>query len=91
MHRTVLVCGAVGRDIGFEIFKAELQLVVVESLGPLTKLVALELLHYESQSLDLCLRLGESGALGRERAHHPLQHLHIVRQSGQIDVHASRV
>jgi hypothetical protein len=30
------------------------------------------------------------GALGRQRAHHPLQSLYVVRQGSKIDVHDAR-
>ena len=53
-----------------EVFKAELQLIVIEPLGAPAELAALQLLDDELQPLDLGLRLGESGALGRKRAHH---------------------
>jgi len=79
------------RKIGFQIFKAELQLIALEPFGTPSKLVTLELLHDEPQPLDLRLRLGESGALDRKRAHHPLQRFHIVRQGGKIDVHKRRI
>jgi hypothetical protein len=39
------------------------------------------------KSLDLCLRLAQTGTLGCERAYQLLQRLHIVRQCGEIDVH----
>ena len=74
-----------------EVFEAELQLIVIEPLGTPAELAALQLLNDELQPLDLGLCLGEGGALGRERAHQPLQRLHIVRQSGEIDVHETRV
>ena len=41
------------REIGLKIFKSELQLIVIEPLGPPAKLVALELLHDQPQPLDL--------------------------------------
>jgi hypothetical protein len=63
-----------------------LQLVAVEPFGAPAKLAALQLLDDEPQPFDLCLRLTEVGAFGRERAHHPLQRHSIVRQ-GTIDVH----
>ena len=77
--------------IGVEVFKAELQLIVIEPLGAPAKLAALQLLDDEMEPLDLGLCLGEAGALGRERAHQPLQRLHIIRQGGEIDVHERRV
>lgn len=78
-------------DIGIEIFEAELQLVVIESFSASAKLAALQLLNDEPQPFDLRLRLGESGAFGRERPNYPLQRLHIVRQGGKIDIHEHEV
>jgi hypothetical protein len=48
-------------------------------------------LHDQPQPFDLCLRLGEGGVIGGQRAHHSLQRLYIVRQGGKIDVHELRV
>ena len=76
--------------IGVEILEAELQLIVIEPLGAPAELAALQLLDDELEPFDLGLRLAEAGALGRERAHHLLQRLHIVRQGGEIDVHERR-
>jgi hypothetical protein len=50
-------------------------------------LAALQLLNDEPEPFDLRLRLSEVGAFGRERPDHPLQRLHIVWQSGKIDIH----
>jgi hypothetical protein len=52
-------------------------------------LTALQLL--EMEPFDLGLRFGEAGALGCERADHPLQRLYIVWQIGKIDVHEDGV
>lgn len=79
------------RDIGVEVFKAELQLVVIQPFGAPTKLAALQLLSDEPEAFDLRLRLSEVGAFGRERPNHPLQRLHIVWQIGEIDVHEPEV
>jgi hypothetical protein len=78
-------------QIGREVFKAELQLLVVEPLGTPAKLAALQLLHDQPQPIDLRLRLGERRALGRKPAYHPLQRLHIVRQCRKIDLHAPQI
>jgi len=51
--RTWWELGLDPREIGLKIFESELQLIVVEPLGPPTKLVALELLHDQPQPLDL--------------------------------------
>ncbi len=77
-------------EIDVEVFEAELQLVVIEPLGAPAELAALQLLDDEVEPFDLGLRLAEAGALGRERAHHPLQRLHIVRQGSKIDVHETQ-
>ena len=79
------------RDIGVEVFKTELQLVVIEPFGAPTKLAALQLLNDEPEAFDLRLRLSEVGAFGRERPDHPLQRLDIVWQIGKIDVHEPEV
>jgi hypothetical protein len=50
------------RDIGLEVFEAELQLVVVEPFGALVKSAALQLLNNEPEAFDLRLCLGEVGA-----------------------------
>jgi len=46
-----------------EVFKTELQLVVIQPFGAPTKLTALELLNDEPEAFDLRLRLSEVGAL----------------------------
>src|ERR1700731_3203046 len=74
-----------------EVFKTELQLVVIQPFGPPTKLAALQLLNDEPEAFDLRLRLSEVGAFGRERPDHPLQRLHIVWQIGEINVHKPEV
>src|SRR3984893_9284271 len=74
-----------------EVFKTELQLVVIQSLGAPAKLTALQLLDNEPEPFDLRLRLSEVGAFGRERPDHPLQRLHIVWQIGKINVHEPEV
>jgi hypothetical protein len=74
------------RDIGVEAFKTELQLVVIRPFGAPTKLAARQLLNDEPEAFDLRLRLSEVGAFDRERPDHPLQRLHIVWQSGKIDM-----
>jgi hypothetical protein len=79
------------RDIGAEVFRAELQLVVFQLFGAPTKLAALQLLNDEAQPFDLSLRIAKAGALGCERADHPLQRLYIVRRSGKIDVYERKV
>src|ERR1700742_4007798 len=79
------------RDIGLEVFEAELQPVVVEPLGAPAKLAKLQLLNDEAETFDLRLRFSEVGAFGRQRAHHSLQGLHIVRQGSKIDVHEPEV
>jgi hypothetical protein len=66
------------------------QLVIIEPLGPSAKLAALQLLDDEMEPFDLGLRLGEAGALGRERTHQLLQRLYIIRQGGKVDVHEGR-
>jgi hypothetical protein len=67
-----------------EVFKTELQLVVIQPLGAPTKLAALQLLNDEPEAFDLRLRLSEVGAVGRERPDHPPQRLDIVWQIGKI-------
>jgi hypothetical protein len=79
------------RKIGVEVLKAKLQLIVIQPLGTLAELAALELLDDEMKPLDLGVRLAQSGALGRERAHQGLQRLHIIWQCGEIDVHKRRL
>src|SRR5260370_28387123 len=74
-----------------EVFKTELQVVVIQPLGAPTKLTALQLLNDEPEAFDLRLRLSEVGAFGRERPDHPLQRLDIVWQIGKIDVHEPEV
>src|SRR5258705_6139241 len=74
-----------------EVFKTELQLVVIQPFGAPTKLAALQLLNDEPEAFDLRLRLSEVGAFGRERPDHPLQRLDIVWQIGKIDVHEPEV
>src|SRR6202158_2135339 len=74
-----------------EVFKSELQLVVIQPFGAPTKLAALQLLNDEPEAFDLRLRLREVGAFGRERPDHPLQRLDIVRQIGKIDIHELQV
>src|SRR6266852_4693819 len=74
-----------------EVFKTELQLVVIQPFGAPTKLAALELLNDEPETFDLRLRLREVGAFGRQRPDHPLQRLYIVWQIGKIDVHEPEV
>ena len=79
--------GFASRDVGIEVFKTELQLVVIEPFGAPAKLAALQLLNDEPEAFDLRLRLSEVGAFGRERPDHPLQRLYIIWQNGKIDVH----
>jgi len=79
------------RNIGVEVLEAKLQLIVIEPLGAPAELAALELFDNEIEPLDLGVRLTQTGALGRERAHQLLQRLHIIRQCGEIDVHKRRV
>src|SRR6202158_5042304 len=74
-----------------EVFKTELQLVVIQPVGAPTKLAALQLPNDEPEAFDLRLRLSEVGAFGAERPDHPLQRLHIVWQIGKIDVHEPEV
>src|ERR1700730_1843989 len=74
-----------------EVFKTELQLVVIQPFGVPTKLAALQLLNDEPEAFDLRLRLSEVGAFGGERPDHPLQRLYIIWQSGKIDVHEQAV
>src|SRR6266849_6198452 len=74
-----------------EVFKTELQLVVIQPFGAPTKLAALQLLNDEPEAFDLRLRLSEVGAFGRKRPDHPLQRLDIVWQIGKIDVHEPEV
>jgi hypothetical protein len=50
-----------------EVFKTELQLVVIEPFGAPTKLAALQLLNDDPEAFDLRLRRSEVDALGRER------------------------
>jgi hypothetical protein len=38
----------------------------------------------------VCVTVPPGGALGRQRAHHPLQSLYVVRQGSKIDVHDSK-
>ena len=78
-------------EIDLEVLKAELQLVAIKPLGTPAKLVALELLHDQPQPLDLGLRLGRAVRSTASERTMPLQRLHIVRQSGKIDVHARDV
>jgi len=75
------------RDVGAQVFKAELQLIVIKPFGTTAKLTALQLPDDEPQPFDLGLRGGEAGAFGRQRPHHSLQRLYIVRQGRKIDVH----
>ena len=75
------------RNIGTEVFEAELQLAVVQPFSPPAKLAALQIFDDEMKPLDLGLCCGEGGALGRKRVHHPLQRRYIVRQCCKIDVH----
>lgn len=44
-----------------------------------------QLLNDQPEPLNFCMGVGEGGALGRERTHHPLQVFDVVRQVGQID------
>src|ERR1700694_1686253 len=74
-----------------EVFKPELQLIVIQRFGAPTKLAALQLLNDEPEAFNLRLRLSEVGAFGRERPDHPLQRLDIVWQIGKIDVHEPEV
>src|ERR1700694_2311439 len=74
-----------------EVFKTDLQLVVIQPFGAPAKLAALQLLNDEPEAFDLRLRRSEVGACGRERPDHPLQRLHIVWQIGKIDVHEPEV
>ena len=52
-------------NIAAEVFKAELQLLVIKPFGTSAKLATLQLLHDQPQPFDLGLRLGEGGALDR--------------------------
>ena len=61
-----------------EVFKAELQLVVIEPLGAPAELAALQLLNDEPETFDLSFCLSKGGAFGCERPDHPLQRLDIV-------------
>src|ERR1700694_5527222 len=70
-----------------EVFKTDLQLVVIQPFGAPTKLAALQLLNDEPEAFDLRLRLSKVGAFSGERSYHPLQRLYIVWQIGKIDVH----
>jgi hypothetical protein len=38
----------------------------------------------------VCVTVPPGGALGRQRAHHPLQSLYVVRQGSKINVHDSK-
>jgi hypothetical protein len=75
------------RQFDFEVLEAEVQLVIIEPFRPPAELAALQLLDDEMQPFDLSPRLAEVGPLGRERAHHPPQRLHIIRQGRKINVH----
>ena len=79
------------RDVGVQVFEAQLQLIIIKALGAAAELVALQLLDDQLEAFDLGLRLGEVGPLGRQQSHHPVQRLNIVRQSGKIDVHGHKV
>src|SRR5262245_22112926 len=49
-------------DVSAQILQPQLQLTVIQSLGPPAELLALQLLHDEPQALDLGLCLGERPA-----------------------------
>jgi hypothetical protein len=72
-------------------FKTELQLVVIQPFGASIKFTALQLLNDEPEAFDLRLGLSEVGAFDREHPDDPLRRLHIVWQSGKIDVHEPEV
>ena len=81
-------------DVGAEIFQAELQLAVLETLGAPAELQTLQLLHDQPQALDLALGLGQRGpfarAFRRQLADQPMQRINIIRQGSKIDVHGSQ-
>jgi len=64
-----------------------LPLRTVGNGGRLTRCAqfGLQLLKDQPEPLNLCMGVGEGGALGRERAHHPLHVFDVVRQVGQIE------
>ena len=73
------------RDIGVEVFKAELQLVVIEPFGPPAELAALQLLDDELEPLDLGLRLRQSAGRARLRASAPTAAASRHRPAGRQD------
>jgi len=78
-------------EIDLEVLEAKVELIVIQPLGTPAELVALQLFDDEVEALDLGLCLAERGALGCERTHQLLQGSHIVRQSGEVDVHEDGV
>ena len=75
------------RNIGVEIFDAELQLVRIEALGTASELRALELMDDDAKLLDLALRLAQLRAFGLHRLGHIA---HETMQQHRIAIRLSR-
>jgi hypothetical protein len=80
------------RNIGVEIFDAELQLVGIEALGTASELRALELPDNDAKLFDLALRFAQLRAISLHRpchvAHETMQQHRIARQVVEIESQA---
>ena len=76
------------RNIGIEIFQAELQLVFVEAFGTTPEPIALQRLDDLAQPVDLGLRLCPLAVERRSQlADHPMQRIDVIRQGSEVYVH----
>jgi len=68
-------------DIGVEILEPEIELILVETLGPAPERAALQDLDQIAEPVDLGLSLGALvGSFRHERADHLIQHSDVGRQ-----------
>jgi len=76
-------------DIGVEVFKSEIELILVEPFRAAPELAALQCLDEIAEPVDLGLCLGALvGAFRHERADHLMQRGDVGRQGIEIDSHA---
>jgi hypothetical protein len=80
-------------DIGLDVFEPEGQLIAIDTLRAPPELMALKPLNDETEPLDLGLRLNELGAIAillrGQLAYQPMQRIDVIRQSVEIEGHAS--
>ncbi len=75
-------------DVGSDIFQAKLQLILVQTLGAASELVALQGLHDLPQPIDLGQSFSAlSVARHNQIADHPMQRIDIIRQGSEVNGH----